>query len=138
NQVFFITSCFPYPFCIRSRRTPSGIPSFHIAPADCAEAGFAAISAAPARGRSHIRSTRPKRPASRPNPVGTRLAKSFAKAIGVVAHGSVGVNTKLLSYNPETEGAEGDLLLFGVPTYRGPKPSSEEFEELELASAFVD
>lgn len=44
----------------------------------------------------------------------------------------------LLTYNPESQGAEGDLLLFGVPVHRPQKNLSTEFEELELASAFLD
>jgi len=48
------------------------------------------------------------------------------------------VSTRLLDYNPETEGAEGDVLLFGVSAHRGPARPANEFEELELASAFLD
>jgi hypothetical protein len=48
------------------------------------------------------------------------------------------VSNRLLDYNPETEGAEGDILLFGVPAHRGLVRASKELEELELASAFLD
>jgi hypothetical protein len=51
---------------------------------------------------------------------------------------SVRVNRRLLDYNPETQGAEGDLLLFGVPVHCPPTRSPSELEELELANTFLD
>jgi hypothetical protein len=47
------------------------------------------------------------------------------------------MTNRLLTYNPETEGAEGGLLILGVPTQMAENPSSE-LEELELASAFLE
>lgn len=47
------------------------------------------------------------------------------------------MTNRLLTYNPETEGAEGGLLILGVPTQMAAKPSNE-LEELDLASAFLE
>ena len=47
------------------------------------------------------------------------------------------MNRRLIDYNPEGQGAEGEVLLFGMP----PPPSraaSSEVDELEFASAFLD
>jgi hypothetical protein len=47
------------------------------------------------------------------------------------------MNRRLIDYNPEGYGTEGEVLLFGaIP--RGPPTGSDEVAELELASAFLD
>src|SRR5262249_8001411 len=46
------------------------------------------------------------------------------------------MSRRLLDYNPETHGAEGNLLLFGVPTHPPPRPP-RELGVLESANAFL-
>ena len=48
------------------------------------------------------------------------------------------MSNRLLTYNPETEGAEGGLLIMGVPTRAAQPQPSTELEELELGSAFLE
>ena len=48
------------------------------------------------------------------------------------------MSRRLLDYNPETQGAEGDLLIFGVPTQRSSTRSPGELEELEFANTFLE
>lgn len=48
------------------------------------------------------------------------------------------MSNRLLDYNPETQGAEGGLLILGVPTQLAPAQPSTELDELELASAFLE
>src|SRR5262245_36898331 len=53
------------------------------------------------------------------------------------ARWSARMNRRLIDYNPEGQGAEGEALLLGMP----PRPSraaSSEVGELEFASAFLD
>ncbi|MGM4956266.1 hypothetical protein ACT4MK_12985 [Bradyrhizobium barranii] len=47
------------------------------------------------------------------------------------------MNRRLIDYNPEGYGTEGEALLFGA-IQRRPTVGSAEFAELELASAFLD
>ncbi len=48
------------------------------------------------------------------------------------------MNRRLIDYNPEGYGTEGEALLFGAIQRRLPAVGSAEFAELELASAFLD
>jgi hypothetical protein len=47
------------------------------------------------------------------------------------------MNRRLMDYNPEGEGIEGEVLLFGA-TPPPPRTASGEVNELELATAFLD
>ena len=47
------------------------------------------------------------------------------------------MNRRLIDYNPEGYGTEGEVLLFGA-IQRRPTVGSGEFAELELSSAFLD
>jgi len=47
------------------------------------------------------------------------------------------MNRRLMDYNPEGEGTEGEVLLFGM-TPPPPRAASGQVNELELAAAFLD